>query len=140
MRVATRTYRIFVNMHTRCGNANSSHYDRYGGRGIKVCERWATFATFLSDMGECPPGLELDRIDNDKGYSPENCRWATRKQQTNNRSTSNLVEINGKTMTVAEWSEQPGAVRARTVYARLAAGWSAERAVFQKIKEPAVAA
>ena len=72
-------------MHGRCGNPKHPRYADYGGRGITVCERWHSFENFLADMGEPPPGLTLDRINNDLGYSPENCRWATVSEQNFNR-------------------------------------------------------
>ena len=80
-----RTYRIWANMKTRCFNPRATQFEYWGGRGITVCERWLLFENFLADMGECPLGLSLDRINNDGNYEAENCRWTTMSQQARNR-------------------------------------------------------
>lgn len=80
-----KSYSVWKGMRKRCNNTNEPAYKNYGGRGIKVCERWNDYTNFLADMGEPPKGLSLDRIDNDKGYYPDNCRWATKTEQANNR-------------------------------------------------------
>lgn len=84
-KVISRTYRTWQNMWTRCRNPNHPAYKNYGGRGITVCDRWKSFASFLEDMGERPPRLCIGRIDNNKGYYKENCRWETRLEQNKNR-------------------------------------------------------
>jgi len=84
--IISPTYRTWEAMKARCNNPNATAYRRYGGRGIVVCERWQnSFLNFLEDMGERPPSRTIDRIDGGKGYFPENCRWATLKQQNDNR-------------------------------------------------------
>jgi hypothetical protein len=79
------TYTSWRAMKGRCLNENASNYDNYGGRGIRICDRWLNFESFLLDMGHRPKGKTLDRIDPDGNYEPSNCRWATAKQQANNQ-------------------------------------------------------
>lgn len=100
----TRTYKIWKGLKKRCYNTNNRSYKNYGQRGITVCRRWASFQSFLKDMGECPSGMSIDRIKNNKGYSPDNCRWSTHHQQMNNMRTNNRIRFNGQTKTLAEWS------------------------------------
>jgi hypothetical protein len=116
-------------MLARTGNPNNAHYKNYGGRGIVVCERWKNFENFESDMAPSfGPELQLDRIDNDGPYAPENCRWATHRDQQRNRRTNHVVEYRGHTLTVQEWSELLG-VKPNTIVHRLRRGWPVERAL-----------
>lgn len=85
------TYHSWASMVKRCTNPNATRWGHYGGRGITVCARWRTFANFLVDMGEKPPGLSIDRIDNGRGYEPGNCRWATHREQCRNKRNSKLT-------------------------------------------------
>ncbi len=103
-------------MIARCSNPKQKSYYRYGGRGIRVCERWLTYELFLADMGERPEGKTLDRKDVNKDYSPENCRWATLKEQSNNRRDCNYHTHSGQTKTVTEWAATIGMSRAGLNY------------------------
>lgn len=97
--------------------------------GVTISPRWNDFRAFLADMGECPLGMTLDRLKNHKGYEPENCRWATPKQQANNTSRNVLVKRSGEVKTLAEWAAESG-LNYKTVHNRISAcGWSAERAL-----------
>ncbi len=94
-------------MKQRCYNEKYTQYKDYGGRGIKVCGRWLGpegFMNFLNDMGKRPEGCSLDRIDNNKSYSPDNCRWATREEQSNNTRNNVIIEYCGEMHTLSEWS------------------------------------
>ena len=115
-------YRLWLGVRRRCLNPNEPAYPRYGGRGIKICERWNDFANFYADMGPRPAGMELDRIDNNGPYSPENCRWATPTQQSNNRRSNRLIDHNGRALTIMQWSRETGIDR-RTITYRLGNGW-----------------
>ena len=100
----TTEYRIWSKMRDRCLNPNNPKYHRYGGRGITICKRWLDdFESFRSDMGMRPPGLSVDRIDNDGNYEPSNCHWGTSGEQSRNKSTNNVVTIDSKSMCIADW-------------------------------------
>jgi hypothetical protein len=122
-------------MRDRCNNPKRDHYDRYGGRGIKVCERWNDFALFLEDMGPRPPGATLDRKDNDGDYEPGNCRWATWTEQQNNRSSVRNITWKGETHNVTEWATILG-VNKWTLATRLQRGWSEEQALSVPKQKP----
>jgi len=126
----TKTYKVWSSMKERCLNKDHKNFANYGGRGIAVCERWQTFENFLADMGPAPERMSLDRKDNDAGYSPENCRWATQLTQANNRSSNHPVTAFGETKTRAEWLRDP---RCRTtrfpLFVRLKRGMRPEEAI-----------
>lgn len=120
----TPTYQTWAAMIKRCTNENDKNYHRYGGRGISVCERWMSYINFLEDMGERCKGLTIDRIDNNKGYSPENCRWATWVEQAQNKEVKKY-EANGRIMTMREWSEFLG-IGIKTLHRRIEKNWTYE--------------
>lgn len=127
----TREYSTWQMMIARCENPNTPFYENYGGRGIKVCERWKSFEKFYEDMGQRPDGMTLDRIDNDGDYSPTNCRWATDAQQRRNTRRSILITHNGETKCLKDWATAIG-MSYRTLYKRVAQlGWPIERAFAQ---------
>lgn len=126
----TRTYKAWSNMISRChGPGDNWDAKYYRDRGITVCERWrASFASFLEDMGECPDGLTLDRIRNNEGYAPGNCRWTDRKTQTRNMRSNVIVEWRGREVTIPELCELTN-IGYRTLRARIITrGWSVDRA------------
>jgi hypothetical protein len=106
----TPTYTVWVAIRVRCLNPNDSSYMKYGAKGVTVCERWDSFEAFLSDMGERPSlKHSIDRIDNDRGYEPNNCRWATRTEQTRNRRCTKLYTTSDNiTATLFEHAERHG--------------------------------
>ena len=113
---ASRTYRIWQNMRSRCQQKSCGEYWRYGGSGISVCAPWNDFRNFLADMGEAPAGHSIDRIDNSRGYEPENCRWATPLQQALNCKRTNAVTINGDTRSLRQWCLALGRNYANATY------------------------
>lgn len=101
-------YKIWSGMIQRCTNVKNEKFQSYGGRGITVCERWMDFPSFYADMGPRPPTLQLERRDNDKGYSLENCYWATRSQQMRNTRNTRFLTIDGRTQCVTAWAQEFG--------------------------------
>ena len=128
------TYRSWASLLQRCLNPKNEYYYRYGGRGIKVCDRWKDFSKFLEDMGTRPDGMSIDRKNNNGNYERSNCRWATRKEQDNNKSTSRFLTYKGETKTVQQWSELLG-VSHLTLRARLNYGWTVEKTLTTKVQQ-----
>jgi hypothetical protein len=127
--VTSSEYGIFSSMWERCSNPNNAAWKNYGGRGITVDPRWAEFTTFLADMG-LRPGKKytLERSDNDKGYSPENCVWATRGEQSRNHRRNRRITCQGRTLILREWIDLLGTT-ARTIDKLTERCGSAERAI-----------
>lgn len=130
----SRAYRIWVDMRRRCLEPQEPSYRNYGARGIAVCERWKDphggFENFLADMGHPPHRHTLDRIDNDGPYAPENCKWATYKEQHRNKRTNRIEYLNGIGKPLSEWVEIHGANYYRVLH-RLRLGWTFEDAMFR---------
>lgn len=131
----TKTYRSWDAMVGRCYNKTDKKYKNYGGRGIVTCDEWLKFEGFYKDMGDRPKGLTLDRIDSNKNYSKENCRWSTQKVQQNNRTNNRILEFNGKSQTVSEWADE-----LQINYSTLAnrinfLGWSVEKALLTPVDQ-----
>lgn len=131
----TRIKGVWLNMLNRCNNPNCYEYESYGGRGITVCEEWRKLENFAkwayvngydenAEHGECT----IDRIDNNKGYFPDNCRWITNKEQANNKRNNHFIEFKGKRQTIAQWAEELG-INKGTLSSRILNGWSLEKAL-----------
>jgi len=127
----TKIHYAWGHMKSRCYNPNSQYYKNYGGRGITVCDEWRNDFTAFADWSLAngyADDLTIDRKDNDGNYCPENCRWATAKQQANNKSNNRLFVINGETKTVTQWCECYD-IPASLVIGRLYYGWTFEEAI-----------
>jgi hypothetical protein len=129
----TPTWISWDSMIQRCTNPRHKSFADYGGRGIVICDDWWDFGRFLADMGERPKGTTLDRYPDLNGnYEPDNCRWATGKQQGNNRRSNVVLEFDGKKQTVAEWALELG-IGPKTIGYRLRNGWTLEEALTMKV-------
>lgn len=119
----SKTHNVWCQMRRRY-REREDYADRH------VCDRWLkSFDDFLEDMGECPEGMSIDRIDNTKGYFPDNCRWATMETQSNNRKNNVLITCDGETLTAAQWSKRTG-IQGQTIHYRINKGWIPHDAIY----------
>lgn len=132
----TAEFNIWKTMIQRCHNPKCKAFKDYGGRGITVCPEWiSNAARFLADMGPRPDAnYSIHRIDNDKGYSKENCRWATKTEQQNGMRSNVVLEMNGMKMTAPEWGRKLG-VRSHIIRNRIRSGWTVERTLTEPVKK-----
>ncbi len=133
----TSEYSAWHEMRRRCCDPSRPRWIDYGGRGIKICERWRhNFAAFFQDMGPKPKGrYSLDRINNDGDYEPKNCRWATQQEQMQNTRHTRRIQFNGETLALSEWARRLG-LPILTLHSRLVRdGWSVERALTTAAKK-----
>jgi hypothetical protein len=139
-RHGTKEWKAWIGMRYRCSDPKYILWKDYGGRGIRVCERWKnSFEAFFQDMGAAPsPEHSLDRIDSDGDYSPENCRWATLAQQAGNKRTVRLYEHEGRRLHLADWSRVTG-INYGTLMDRIRSGWSIEKALTVPVRGKAAA-
>lgn len=129
----TREYSTWKSMRGRCLTKSNPQYNDYGGRGIKICERWNLFESFLADMGKCPLGMSIDRINNDGNYEPSNCRWATQKTQSLNTRANKRITFEGESLTHSQWADRLGFSRS-LISQRINAGWTEEKALTKSAK------
>ncbi|WP_042297110.1 hypothetical protein [Paraburkholderia bannensis] len=131
---STRTFRIWVGMRRRCADPRIKCFRNYGGRGVRVCERWASFENFLADMGEAPAHMSIDRIDVNGNYEPGNCRWATPAIQSRNKRDNFVIAFGGTTQCLTDWAADIG-VSVQTLHSRLRDGWSVEQALSLPVRK-----
>lgn len=130
-------YKTWQAMLARCGNENNPRYSKYGGRGIKVCDRWKNFDLFLLDMGRRPTdNHSIDRIDNNQGYCRENCRWSLPHEQMTNREITRFVDVDAGKVPLATIAKQYG-IPANTLRFRILKGWPLEKALRQPVRQKA---
>lgn len=135
--IHTRLYRIWGNMVNRCTNPNNPAWKNYGGRGITVCDEWHKYENFRgwSKANGYNESLTIDRINNDDGYCPENCRWVNTRVQANNKRNNHLIEYNGITKTLAEWADAMGVPYNNLHHRIQTLGWSVDRAFTQPYRK-----
>lgn len=122
-------YRVWQGIKERCLKPKHKSYPDYGGRGIKICDRWMDFVNFIADMGDRPSSNHsIERRDNDGNYEPNNCYWATKAEQARNSRNNRIIEYNGRSQLMVEWARELG-IHPRTLITRFYRGWSVERAL-----------
>lgn len=131
-RPRSRTYAAWAAMHTRCRNPRQQYWRLYGGRGIRVCDAWHDFVAFLADMGECPQGCTLDRIDSNGNYELVNCRWATPAEQSRNTCRNIILQHDGKSMCLKDWANFTG-IGYGTLKSRIRYGWPVGRILTERV-------
>ena len=129
----TPEYRIWIYMKQRCNNPNNTSYHRYNGRGIKVCKRWLRFESFYRDMGDRPKGMTIERKNNNGNYEPDNCKWATPKEQANNRRDNIFIDYKSQRFSLAQWANKIG-IKYDTLKHRIHRKWPTEKALTMPIK------
>jgi hypothetical protein len=135
IRKDSNEYWIWNSMRQRAINPKHKQYADYGGRGIGLCERWLKFENFYADMGPRPSkGHSIERKENDKGYEPSNCRWATRTEQNQNKRNNRFITANGETLCLAEWARRLNCINS-TILGRIKMGWSEEKAVTVPVRK-----
>ena len=131
----SKIYNAYISMINRCYNEKNENYKNYGGRGITVCDRWkSSLEDFISDMGESDKGLSIERIDTNGNYEPNNCKWATQKDQARNKRNNNIIEFNGEKMCESAWAEYLN-IKRSTLRNRLTIrGWSIEKSLTTPVR------
>lgn len=139
MKARKRLNHIWNSMKRRCYNETDINYKNYGAKGICICDEWMVFDNFYewSMNNGYKEELSIDRINGNKNYSPDNCRWATQYEQSNNRRNNHLLTYNGKTQTIRQWSDETG-IEWYTINNRLMRGWSIERTLTEEPKRKRV--
>lgn len=126
-------FKVWKGMVSRCTNPKDKRYERYGGRGITVCDRWLDANNFISDMtAGYEKGLKIERKNNDSGYEPSNCEWASAKTQNRNYSRNIILTFEGKSLCAADWATEIG-ISEKVIYDRIARGWSTIRTLTTKV-------
>lgn len=123
----TLIYKVWVSMKGRCLNLNDKDYKHYGGRGITICDRWMDFELFYKDMGDPPSRMTLERINTNGNYEPGNCKWATQREQANNKRNNVILSYRGTNLTISQWARRLG-IRKDTLRYRILHGWTIQRA------------